>query len=135
MDNKLTDNEIIKALECCTNNEVSSCKEKDCPFRKFCQKDIDALEKASLDLINRQKAEIERLKNLKCLYAFDGEFKDCIKGDCFYRKKEDDVKFEAIKECICRLKQIERQNGEYGYITLEDIDKVKRELMKGDNEK
>ena len=54
----MTDNEIIKALECCilykqicSENcplcDVKSCKEN---LRKHC-----------LDLINRQKAEIERL--------------------------------------------------------------------------
>ncbi len=58
---KITDNEIIKALECCTANKIVSCKEMGCHFRKLCINDVDALEKASLDLINRQKAEIERL--------------------------------------------------------------------------
>ena len=45
---KLTDNEIIKALECSPLNDIGGCRK------------IDAL-----DLINRQKAEIERLKHRK----------------------------------------------------------------------
>lgn len=58
----MTDKEIIKALECCTT-EICW----DCPFepkeqRKgtigCCEENI----KNALDLINRQKAEIERLK-------------------------------------------------------------------------
>lgn len=54
----MTDNEIIKALECCVNNQycwlcVLKDREDDC---------YDIL-KSALDLINRQKAEIDRLKN------------------------------------------------------------------------
>lgn len=55
----MTDNEIIKALECCNgwdgrclncplNREGTNCKEK--------------LNSYAFDLINRQKAEIERLE-------------------------------------------------------------------------
>ena len=49
----MTDNEIIKALECCGG---SNCHE--CPI-EGCTDDIFG---NALDLINRQKAEIERLK-------------------------------------------------------------------------
>ena len=51
----MTDNEIIKALECCSGK--SPCSE--CPGDKVgC-----AIEQPALDLINRQKAEIERYKH------------------------------------------------------------------------
>lgn len=57
----MNDNDIIKALECCQAGKGSySCKK--CPL--FCR--IPAcqshLAEAALDLINRQKTEIERLK-------------------------------------------------------------------------
>ena len=57
----MTDNEIIKALECCGfeyGNLCSVCPkyEKD---NDFCQEE---LHNYALDLINRQQAEIERLK-------------------------------------------------------------------------
>lgn len=52
----MTDNEIIKALECCMN----ACKE--CPFKKYGEECAAKLNKCALDLINRQKAEIERLR-------------------------------------------------------------------------
>ena len=56
----MTDNEIIKALECCANNPNECvCYENKCPL--FGQKCIDVLSKNALDLINRQKAEIEAL--------------------------------------------------------------------------
>lgn len=54
----MTDNEIIKALECCFNNN-GNCTEE-CPLRhnNECWK---ILSSSTLDLINRQQAEIERL--------------------------------------------------------------------------
>lgn len=50
-DKKLTDKEIIKALEYCNTirNDCSDCRMKD-------------IASFALDLINRQKVEIERLK-------------------------------------------------------------------------
>ena len=57
---KLTDEEIVKSLECCAVEPCEDCG--NCPRftkEKLCHK---ANAKQSLDLINRQKAEIERLK-------------------------------------------------------------------------
>lgn len=51
----MTDSEIVKALECCLIKDCDNC-----PFDQF--KCEPGLEKESLALINRQKAEIERLK-------------------------------------------------------------------------
>jgi len=57
----MTDEEIIKALECCNNNQhcwlcVLKDREDDC---------YEIL-KYALDLINRQKAEIDKLKIENC---------------------------------------------------------------------
>ena len=64
----MTDNDIMEALECCTNPKVH----KKCPRAKFvdvCNDGcIHLLMKQALDLINRQKAEIEKLKE-----QLDGE--------------------------------------------------------------
>lgn len=57
----MIDNEIIKALECCSiDDHIGVCKE--CPFTDVCDEDGQALQKHALDLINRQQAEIERLE-------------------------------------------------------------------------
>ena len=58
----MTDKEIIKALECCGDEEeLHWCTE--CPYydkeNDFCQED---LHRDALDLISRQQAEIERLQ-------------------------------------------------------------------------
>ena len=54
----MTDNEIIKALSCCSN--VPYCP-TDCPLIENDRDCLLALQKPMLDFINRQKAEIERL--------------------------------------------------------------------------
>ena len=56
----MTDNEIMKALECC---ETGDCIH--CPRWKngWISGDCSDLTTLALDLINRQKAEIERLHN------------------------------------------------------------------------
>ena len=55
----MTDEQIIKALKCCVKTEfISDCAK--CEMFAFDCKDI--LIENALDLINRQKAEIEELK-------------------------------------------------------------------------
>ena len=63
----MTDNEIIKALECCSSNATGNEYCKDCPYNiyEYCGEESS---KDTLDLINRQKEEIERLTE-----ALDGE--------------------------------------------------------------
>ena len=56
----MTDEQIIKALEICSDELIISCPD-DCPFYDECGKDLNVLKRQALDLINRQKAEIERL--------------------------------------------------------------------------
>jgi hypothetical protein len=67
-DNKFTDRQIILGLKCLAGEDEIFCK--DCAFRDMdrgfaCKKNVS---KASLDLITRQKAEIERLKEFEHMY-------------------------------------------------------------------
>ena len=58
----MTDNEIVKALECCTTN-VASCK--DCPaFVKVDRSNCKKYFRGALDLINRLQVENKRLSTL-----------------------------------------------------------------------
>ena len=91
----MEDNEIIKALECCI---APNCGE--CPIfnnkeiRKVPGRCIVTLEKDALDLINRQKEEIERLEK-----SFSFDF------DNFESEYDSKIKGEAVKEFAERLKE------------------------------
>lgn len=90
----MTDNEIIKSMQCVIGNDVncSECTyQKKLPFpscRRMCAKN-------ALDLINRQKAENERLEKelMKCK----------LEKEMLYQTVEE-IKSEAIKEFAERLK-------------------------------
>lgn len=57
----MNDNDIIKALECCSTNGGGGCTR--CPAYNYgSQKCVDELHLQAINLINRQKAEIERLQ-------------------------------------------------------------------------
>ena len=77
----MTDNEIIKALECCSINGCKNCKYKgkapDC---------MTVLQKDTIDLINRQKAEILELQKRIINWRADMDY------------RPDEIKSEAIKE-------------------------------------
>ena len=65
----MTDKEIIKALECC--NQEDMCDQ--CPYDFACYDDKykSILSKDALDLINRQQAEIDRYKGVIKILEMD----------------------------------------------------------------
>ena len=83
---KLSDNEIKKALECCSSSTgAEACR--GCPFNEkdICDNEDEAPQKYALDLINRLEAEIERLNKeidrlSQCVMYHDGQIVDAIKG-------------------------------------------------------
>ena len=98
----MTDNEIIKALELCVTNDYFEQNCKDCSFKKHGAVCMDVMLKYVLDLINRQKAEIEHLKNIRNEKAFF--LAEDIKNE---------VKANAIKEFAERLKAIYNDDSRY----------------------
>ena len=84
----MTDNEIIKALECCTKGTTSDVCD-DCPLRTtdICTEEENGVLKLALDLINSQKAEIEAL----------------IAGQETLQRYISTAKAEAVKEFAERL--------------------------------
>lgn len=87
----MTDNEIIKALECCIEDEDCA----HCPSIKempYCSNDIMV---DALNLIKRQRAEIERLKN---------EIQTTKDAYIMLQTKNEIIKSEAVKEFTERLK-------------------------------
>ena len=96
----MTDNEIIKALE----SELKSAEYVD---SEYCDGVDLTLIKSAVDLIYRQKAEIERLKECpKCIYEYDGKTTEyCVQGPCSNFKTVEQIKSEAIKEFAEKLKK------------------------------
>lgn len=91
----MTDNEIIKILECCANADCKSCP---CNIDNHHCKDIGSQE--ILDLINRQKAEIDKLKSRNNFLEI--EYKN--QSNLFWERVEG-AKSEAISEFAERLKK------------------------------
>lgn len=109
----MTDNEIIKVL----NERISSGK---WIGKGFLDKQDFALLKNALDLINRQKAEIERLEYL--LGYEEAKYDKCAKQ--FYK--------EAVKEFAERLKAT-NSTMDKRIVSVERIDNLVKEMV-GDSE-
>ena len=65
------------------------------------------LEKDALfDKAEELKAEVERLKECpKCVYEYDGEITEyCVQGPCSNFKTVEQLKDEAVKECLAKVK-------------------------------
>lgn len=93
----MTDERIIKCLEYKTK---VSCELCDLKPDIYCQTCNIGLLKQSLDLINRQKAEFERLKNA---------YKQCAWERDTFLEQIKTAKTEAIKEFVERLKKISKE--------------------------
>ena len=105
----MTDAEIIRALECCS--DIDCCV---CPYFEK----LSCVDKDAIDLINRQKAEIERLQ--KDGLVLNKTFMDFVNQQ----------KAEAIKEFAERLKARIR---EYIFISelefqCEEVDNLVKEM-------
>ena len=127
MPNKLTDKEIVKALECCASGEFEECK--NCPYVEGYPYCDGPMERDVLDLINRLQAENERLKTPKQV-AMVRSARGLGKSSIILREYTDAVKTEAYKEFAERLKI--RFSGtiscNYGAIK-QAVDKLIKELV------
>lgn len=123
MDKKLTDSEIVKALECCCKGQLYQCN--NCPLKGYslC---FDTLRKYTLDLINRFEAENEQLTKDKENLAYS-------LANAVGQKMT--AKTEAYKEFAERLKT-EYAKGmnwfkkkESYYVDVGDIDNLLKEMV------
>ena len=144
-EHKFTDEEVIKALECCSDCECYNAKaQEDCPLINvpFCK---NYMRKQALDLINRQKAEIAALTS-----AVDNSTKEFLKLHDTYQdqkaeierfadigKMYSEIKAEAIKEFAERLKsELEAMqrvsDGKVVFsVSVERIESVVKERLEG----
>ena len=131
MDNKMTDKEIKKALECCS--EVDNCEE--CPLCESCnrkvfnyalalinRKDIKIAELA--EEINRQQAELERLKiELQAMRNAANSYK--IENERLLQKLQQ-PQSEAVKEFAEKVKDIFSPEDE----VRQEIDNIAQEMAR-----
>lgn len=95
----MTDEQIIKALECCATDDGDDCFQ--CPYCNLFFEPgdggcVNRCRKDALDLINRQKAEIERTEKELTEYKLRLKMSECT---------VDEIKSEAIKEFAEKLKK------------------------------
>ena len=149
---KMTDEQIKKALECCTK---PYCNNNKCPLHQNTVNTKDCITQLStnaLDLINRQQAEIEKLNvelvgmrgacnSYKMHYDNAKAEIEVLKVDAKRVDKDleeldrplTEIRAEAIKEFAERLKEntvivkIGKQNCKV--ITVDGIDYYKREMV------
>ncbi len=126
MNETITNEEIKKALECCASDDYTC---EDCLFDSCRQ-----LTKDAIDLINRQQAEIERLKEYEnirpagCPNCSRGNFsnsKFCSHCGAQLQGKKKEIKAEAIKEFSERLKRNEGRRG----VPIATIDNLVKEMV------
>ena len=133
----MTDNEIIKALECCKEAVTTGCK--DCPLGDYGTNTcITVLSETALDLINRLQAkntllesinkelsksvDMLKLYDISNLKAEIERLQKAIKVQDIMIEQQDyklkQAKSEAIKEFVKRLK-------ENIYIVFEDTERMR----------
>ena len=131
----MTDNEIIKALECCKEAKLQKdCLDLKCPLSTEygCNFEQEELRNKALDLINRQNEEIEKLSNCvvmqeKLLKENEKRIESVVENIIADEK----LKAEAIKEFAERLKELPSvKNCEYEWLHLDIYNLVKE--MVGD---
>ena len=145
----MTDNEIIKLLECCKKSQCSKC---------YYSKECDGYTQVNyaLDLINRQQAEIQRItEKFNCQQTVYADLSKIIKNqkeeivrleyeneilsknadtafqdglneaqDLYAEQIKDEIKSEAIKECAERLKEkVENVRKKYQRLCREQDEK------------
>ena len=95
----MTDNEIIKALECCDFTDIKACEE--CPLYHTFHCSFVIIDK-TLDLVNRQNAEIERLKQENKEYCEDNRI-------IAYQRNQRDKEIRALHNQLNGLNFMDKQ--------------------------
>ncbi len=120
---KMTDKEIIKASECCIKYDMCVI----CPCYSFCGGEYDLLQN-TFDLINRQQAEIEDLKE-------DNFIKSQKRANIFeILNAHEKGRAEAIKEYKEKLREhAYLDSGITGFqemvVDLSDIENIADEVV------
>lgn len=121
----MTDEQTIKALECCSNYCTVGCPLVDIEDIDKC---TSQMAKYALDLIKRQQAEIERYKTL---------YEDLKAENLETIKAIKDYKTEAIKDFVHYFfdECVTFDNGVTLLVDKEDFDNLVKELTEGNDGK
>ena len=145
-DKKLTDSEIVKALECCTKREHQCCNDGECPlfYKTATYSECRwKLLKGTTDLINRLQAENERLETLNSDLVEIQDIRKKVNLALIAENAElttayETAKAEAYKEFAERLESIMYEKYQkyddqpYPIATISIIDNLLKEMV-GDN--
>ncbi len=125
----MTDNEIVEALKLCTTQDGSiPCY--DCPSWNDDEEECEGIDyTATLDLINRQKAENEKLKSENEILSrnADNAFQERL-NEC-RELFEPEIKAEAYKEFAEKLTSIGKRDDAYGLVSVFEIAELLKEMV------
>lgn len=110
----MTDNEIIKALECCFGGE-GLCPRQQCPFYEKCKND-ESLAMYALDLINRQKAEIKEKDEMLSAQADIIRTLERVLEDKKAEIERLQKRLELAEQCITEVEDAAYRGGSNDYI-------------------
>ena len=113
----MTDEEIIRDYEWCIGCTSDRCRECTMDEKGFCEEELQDL---VLDLINRQKAEIEKLKG-----------STIVSNIMESQRIKREAKAEAYKEFAERLKSylLLNKKDEMSVISFENVDTLLKEMV------
>ena len=153
-EHKFTDEEVIKALECCSQSGMINCRA--CPYEASCNMGESKMQAHALDLIKRQKAEIERLDTIvnpkehgESFFMMINEAKE--RAEAKIRQLKAEAVNDFIEKCRTALKnEIEISNNEIANACLQErkitlaaerfglelarkrIDEIAKKMMEGE---
>ncbi len=123
----MTDNEIIKALECCCSEEIQC---RNCPLPQNVKDGLECgtvIAKECLDLINRQKAEIEDKE--ETIQFADNEIKK-LNAEIYGLKTANEKMYEAGKEQEAEIERLKykvnkwKENYESSQVVVGDFREI-----------
>ena len=120
---RMTDEQIIKALECCYRKGGTPCR--DCPFNKFEDCNDVLMADYVFNLIKRQQEEIDNLREHLKRVCAERDARICTNNF---------IKSEAVKEFAERLKEKSFKTiRNYGLtkdvVEVCDIDNIVKEMV------
>ncbi len=137
----MTDNDIIKVLECCNKmDNGKGCWQ--CPYRQYCPACLTKRNEDTIDLINHQQAEIERLKQLTeskphcvTIGTADVYTEDYEEYEKLIATIATDVLTEFVETLKAKAYPFPCAIGVEYAVTIRAIDETMKEAIGGDTEK